>query len=328
MNTALQKRVLSKKVSSDVDLEAEIDDTLTLPENETNLKAKGMIAQDISDNEAERNDWIESKAYELLRSLKPSKRLDKHYYHLKKYVEIVAKSQQIHSLFLIGKHGLGKTWNTIKTLVDLEMPFIHRSGKITPKALYKILYDNRTSIFFFDDTLSIIRDADCLTILFEALWSPTGVRTIHWNSTRKVANLPNEFIFEGKIIFCMNELPKNEMMDTLISRCFAYELTLSYDEIIDIMEAIAKQKGSLKPKQRREVLDFIKQYTDQSTEEFDLRLQKKGEILRAEVKDWKKIMFPQLSKDKTKWLAFELSEKEFMEKTGKSRATYYRKRRD
>ncbi len=216
------------------------------------------------------------------------------YCELIEYTKMVIKGYA-NSLFVIGSHGIGKTYNIIKTLKETKTEYVYRAGKITPLSLYRLFHDFNGKIFFLDDTLSIIRSPDCISVLYAACWSPEDKRVITWNSSRLPEELEPEFEFNGRIIFSLNKIPENEMIETLLSRCLTYRLNLKYDDIIQIMEYIAKQRHEqLKPEERLEIVNFIKENSDESYP-VDLRLQQKAELMYLYDKEsWKFLLLPQL----------------------------------
>lgn len=331
MQKSLHK--LSTQLSFDeqvIDLEALYEPELSITENVTKLMAHlgtlGLLKPEYNKEkyDAENAEYIAEYERQELESLK-DKPIDDYYGVLKKYVKLVAKSPSLFSLFAVGEHGRGKTFNIIQSLIEENIEFVYYSGKLTPKALYQELFKNNGKIFFFDDTIGMLKDADVMSLLFAALWSSTDKRIVRWTTSRKIEELPNEFIFTGKVLFSLNKVPNNEEFKTLLSRCLSYEIKFSYNELLCIMEKIAEQKhDKLTTEQRKEILEFIKANTDSSVASFDLRLQKKAESLFLETSDWKELLLPQLSKNNLRYLARSLSEKEFIEKTDMSRRSYYR----
>ena len=95
MPVELQKHVLSKQTSSDVDMDAHLDSTLTCTENRTQMQEKGLIPSDKPDLEAieaQQRDYLDEKVAEMFKALKPSKRLNQYYYHLRRKVSVSSQS--------------------------------------------------------------------------------------------------------------------------------------------------------------------------------------------------------------------------------------------
>ena len=247
---------------------------------------------------------------------------------MRHYIELVTKSKDVHSLFLLGSAGIGKTHSTIAKLKELKVDYVYTNGNITPLALYKLLYDNRDKVIVMDDTQKLIRNKASISVLLPALWSVDGKRTIFWNTTSGVFNkleLPNPFDFEGKIIFILNEALKNVDFQTLISRCFFFKVDFDHKTLLDMMCQIAKYP---------EVFEHIKANTNPGTKHFDLRLLKKLEtIYQYDKEHWKLLSRPFLEVDKEKEIVAQLiasglagkkAVREFKRQTGLSQRTYYR----
>ena len=195
-----------------------------------------------------------------------------------------------------GGAGLGKSFNTIKKLSDLGLKkgidYEILSSYVTPLELYKFLYENRKNkIIILDDTMGFFDNKINIGIVLSALWGE-GKRIIHYHSSSGKLEVPQSFIFESKIIWCVNELPKS-MMESVKSRCFYHELKFTYSEKIKLMYEIAKIQEI-----PFELVDFIKENSDESTENMDFRLLWKiNEIFKANPKEWKDIAIVGLNKD-------------------------------
>lgn len=224
-----------------------------------------------------------------------SKELESYYNVTNKLLETLTKSDKINGMILQGGAGLGKSFNTIKKLSDLGMKkgndFEILSSYVTPLELYKFLYENRNGkVVILDDTMGFFNNKINIGIVLSALWGE-GKRIIHYHSSSAKLEVPQSFLFESKIIWCVNELPKN--MESVKSRCFYHELKFSYGEKMKLMYEIAKiQKIDFC------VVDFLKENSDESTENMDFRLLWKiNEIFKANPKEWKEIAIVGLCKD-------------------------------
>ncbi len=302
-------------------------DVLDVSEPEPNMEKINAITRE----------HIEEVRKKELEDLKNSpQNLDNYFHHLRHYVKIVLNSRDVHSLFVMGEAGIGKSTNILRTLAQEGVEFEYKQGNITPLALYSHLYHNNDKVLVFDDTQGLIKNKSSMSVLFAALWSATPTRWVSWDSTvSRIKDLPKKFEFKGKVIFCMNELPENTDFETLVSRCFFYRLAFTYDQLIEIMFEIAKKDSDLSSKIRTEIVEYIKENTSPATKNFDLRLQKKiEEIYRYDNENWKGLAEPFLE-DKDSDVAayiqivtagFSGSEavKRFRELTGKKKSTYYR----
>lgn len=144
------------------------------------------------------------------------------------------------SLIVSGSAGIAKTTTVINVLESLGVEYSHKKGSVTPVSFYKMLYENRAegTVLVLDDISGILEEK-CIEILKAATDSHPS-RSIGWHSSRKVLDedgeeIPNEFIFEGSIIYISNidfyaEANANnsmaEHMRAMISRSFVLDLAL------------------------------------------------------------------------------------------------------
>jgi len=339
--------------SDTVDTEAYWDSSLSANENYEKIRKIASISQDLDLKfeksyqkdevqhyeqiamEKER-EYIEEQLTKGLEEIKKSTtpQLDKYYWELNKFVEILVKSD-IHSLFLIGKTAMGKTFNTIRTLAKQGVKFKYVVGNISPLEMYHVLYNNRKGVLLFDDTQALIENKASMSVLLSALWSATKHRIVEWRTTSKKLKAPPFYEFEGKIIFTLNEVPDNEGIRTLLSRCFTYEMNFDYGTILKIMLEIAKiPDNDMSKEERFNIVDFIKENTCEATRDFNLRLQKKIEtIYKFEKEKWKDLALKIIKPDVDLLIIKQLMESttvvkaqanKFIELTGKSRRTFFR----
>lgn len=144
------------------------------------------------------------------------------------------------SLIVSGSAGIAKTTTVINVLESLNVDYALVKGGITPVAFYKKLHDNRElgKVLVLDDVKGIL-DEKAIMLLMSATDSQPK-RLVGWNSSRKVLDdndeeIPNEFIFEGSIIYISNidfykESEANnsmaEYLKAMISRSFVLDLAL------------------------------------------------------------------------------------------------------
>jgi len=250
-------------------------------------------------------------------------------------LDILVKSEDIHSLVSLGIGGIGKTYKAIQELSKKGINFVIHNGNISALELYHILYHNRkNTVLIFDDTHALLQNRNAMSLLLSALYSASGrTRICEWRSTTKKLKAPPIFEFESKIVFIANDVPKN--IQPLLSRCFNVEVTFTYHELLSIMYEIAKlNHPNLTKKQRFEVVDWLRENTDETTKDFNLRLQKKVELVYVHKKTrWKSLAKSFVTQDESLALVKKILEentgakaqiKAFREATGMSRATFYR----
>ena len=351
------ERILKKfGVPSDViDISASWDSSLSAEENYSKIKEMAKTFGN-SDKALEENyDSGEEKYYEDLQIQEEKKRIQEqikkefqeimkketsdlklYYFTLERYIETVLKSKHIHGLFITGKAGLGKSFTVMKTLSKKdEIEFKAILGNISPLELYHTLYDFRDGVLVFDDTQALLKNNQSMSLILSAMWNPTGHREVSWLTTSKKLKCPSSFEFKGKIIFIANEIP--HQIEPTISRCLVYKLEFTRNEILKIMLEIAKQSHPILSKEERiKIWEWIRDNTDETTLNFDLRLQKKIETLYIYNKDcWEELAKKLIQRDEDLVLIKQLQEsysmvknqvKEWVERTGKSRATFFRKK--
>jgi len=202
------------------------------------------------------------------------------------YTRAVAKGF-FDNFILFGGQGQGKTTLVLKTLIEEGIKPVYHSGISTPKALYEFLYENREDkMIVFDDCAGLINNVYAVSLLLSAMWSVDKKRIITWNSTKN--DLPNNFVFTSRIIIIANKLPKTDYAEVVLSRCLIYNLKMSYQKLIGMMYAIGD----------KEIVDHIKEHSNEATKNFDLRLLKKAESFYKYNKDtWKELTNSMLEKD-------------------------------
>lgn len=318
-----------------VDLKALWNDGITPQENfdkiEQNLKLAGMmtdekIAKEYQEDEVEAQEQmmleeerkhiqaqIRKEFQELMK--KETSDLKVYFFSLEKYIETVMKAKHIHGLFITGRAGLGKSYTTVKTLSRAKKDFKIILGNISPLELYHTLYNYRDGILCFDDTQSLLANKPAISLILSAMWNPTNHRVVSWLTTSKKLKAPEQFEFKGKIIFICNEIPK--LIEATVSRCMTYELKFRYHDILKIMLEIAKQKHNILTKDERIMIwKWLRDNTDEVTENFDLRLQKKVETLYIYNKDcWQELAKKLIRRDRELALVKQLMESKKLVKT-------------
>jgi len=264
-----------------------------------------------------------------------TKELDNAFKVPNELIKTMIKAESINGVILWGSAGKGKTFNTIKTLKGLNLEigkdYEMLASYVTPLEFYKFLYENRNEkILILDDTKSFFNNPINQGLVLACLWNE-GKRIVHYlSSSGKLKNIPQSFIFNSKIIWCCNELPKD--MEAVKSRCFYYELDFNYSTTLKLMYGVAKLKSI-----PFEVVDFIKENTDESTRDFDFRLLFKIYEIYNHNKDWKEISKSLLGLNKDEKLtllktfldesnSIKEAQQKWSEETGNSRATFFAKK--
>jgi hypothetical protein len=270
--------------------------------------------------------------------------LDSFYGVLPQYLEMFDKGL-VKALIITGKAGLGKTFQVLSKVSNI----VKIGGHITAYQLYKKLYEYRENHkILFDDIEALLKSKECIAILKQAL-DTNEPRIISWFTTRKIG-IPQQFEFNSSVVFCCNEIPNDVGFEPILSRCLLYKVDFDYHTILKIMYIIAKKdKEGLTSEERTKIVDFIKENSSITTEDFNLRLQDKLERFYLYCKN-------KYDTNETAWHYFETLGKEllgrkeeekeilldiirkyssvneqirqFMALTGKSRRTFFRYKKE
>jgi hypothetical protein len=185
----------------------------------------------------------------------------------------------------------------LRTLAEEGVSPVLINSHVTPLSLFKQFFDHRSgAVVFFDDVDSIFGSMPHLGLLRSALWGDP--RVVHYGSSQLPDDLPSSFIFESRLIFAANVIPrKNDAFKAVLSRCDIFELSASQEEVIDLMRSVATAGyETLSPSECQEVVSFIEQNGDDRA--ISLRLLepsfKKVLYARAEGLDWRPLVMTQL----------------------------------
>ena len=212
------------------------------------------------------------------------------------HVRLVVRGMSV-GLFVFGSHGgLGKSRTVLRTLAEEGVSPVLINSHITPLALYACLYHNRTGkVVFFDDVDSIFGSMAHLGLLRSSLWGDPRIVTY---GSSQLNDLPGSFLFESRVIFCGNVIPKrNDAFKAMLSRCDIFELNATQEEVVDLMRSVASAGyETLTPDDCLNVVDFIEQNGDDRA--ISLRLLepsfKKVIYARSEEIDWRPLVLTQL----------------------------------
>lgn len=120
----------------------------------------------------------------------------------------------VRSIIVSGAPGMGKSFTIEDRLLQPaadrgEIRLLVIRGAISPVDLYKKLYEfsSPNSVILLDDADSIYDDEDGLNLL-KAVTDTSNKRKVSWlreSSALKADDVPNNFIFEGAMIFITNK---------------------------------------------------------------------------------------------------------------------------
>lgn len=197
----------------------------------------------------------EAKVAEVNDKLNEEFPIDQRFNFVSDIVKMVAQ-RKTPSAIITGDGGLGKTYSVVKALKECGLKdmteflsesdvgaitmtdkmFTVMKGYSTPKALYRVLYENRNSVLVLDDTDSVLKDPDALNLLKGALDS-FDKRFITWNAEMRDDNLPRLFQFKGGIIFISNMRPE-KLDQALKTRSMCMDVSMTLEQKIQRMRTI------------------------------------------------------------------------------------------
>ncbi len=264
------------------------------------------------------------------------------YFEMEKYIEMVCAG---YSNFCIvhSKGGLAKTWSSQAILKKKKSDYAYLGSFTTPLELYNFLYDNaEEKVILIDDCEGIWENGSIISILKNAT-EINGKRNISWNSTTsKLDGRANTRPFNSRIILLTNQLPnpeKNPHIQALLSRSFLCRLKLTYREKLDVIREVSKKKyQGLTEKERKNIYEFIERNTSEATEDLSIRsLIKIYHFYLFDRKIWKELGLRILMANPKKEIVRRLmnsgktakeQEKIYHQRTGHSRADFFRIRRE
>ncbi len=219
----------------------------------------------------------------------------------------------VRGLVVSGPPGIGKSFGVEKQLVSANMfrtikeqdpLFEVVSGGVSSIGLYQKLYYNRNpkQVLVFDDCDGILFEEESLTLLKAALNSGDK-RRICWNKesrTLKTEDIPDQFDFEGSIIFLSNVDFESSIargsrisahLEAIMSRCHYLDLEIGSlrDRLLRIKQVV--RDGMLTPyeftvEQEASVVDFTVNNAEY-LREVSLRMVKKiADFVKADPTGW------------------------------------------
>lgn len=334
-----------------LDFEAEIDRSLSLEQNKELLREKirkqinfysieniSQLKKEVEimpkekfkievDNEIHRAEVqaeLEfNKTLEKIEADKTTNFIEDVYFMPKQFTKMVANGNS-KGLILYGEAGLGKSYSVMRAFREADKKFVYLSGHITPLELYQFLFEHRTEHIVLDD-VNILDNKINLNMLKACL--NDNSRLVSYNTSSAKLKVPNKFIFEGSIILLMNKKPRgNEDLKAVESRVLNYELSLDYATKIKVIYELARhQYKDIAEVERQKIVSWIRENTSCATTNLSLRLLFMiYEFYRFDDKNWDKMALKIIEKDELKELIDKgLTEKEWCEKTGLSRRSYY-----
>lgn len=209
-----------------------------------------------------------------------------------KMIDMLLDSKKLFSMILTGSGGLGKSTSVTLRLeahkLEEDEDFVVVKGFATPKALYRVLFENADKLVVFDDCDSVLDNFQSFNILKAAL-DDKKIRKISWRTEQRgdEEDLPQDFEFTGKVIFISNK--KLASFDkAILSRSLFVDVTMTADEkILRIETLAAKIEADADEDERKDAIELLREVRNQA-KELSLRTYKKVVHLRmTNPDDWK-----------------------------------------
>ncbi len=212
------------------------------------------------------------------------------------HVRMLARGMSV-GLFVFGSQGgLGKSRTVLRTLAEEGILPVLINSHITPLALYTTLYHNRKDcVVFLDDCDAVYTSLVHLGLLRSALWGDPRIVTY---GSSQLDDLPGSFIFESRLIFCANVIPrKSDPLKAMLSRCDIFELSASQDEVLQLMRQVARAGYEiLSPSECLAVVELIEANGDDRAISMRLLEPSFRKVIYAQSEglDWRPLVMTQL----------------------------------
>ena len=181
-----------------------------------------------------------------------------------------------------------------KILSQIDKPkgdFIVVKGHSSPKALYRLMYENRDRTIIFDDCDSVLKDSDAIS-LFKSALDTYEDRWVSWyveKSFGQESDLPLSFKFKGNIIFISN-MPLYKIDEAVKTRCFKVDLSMTKPQRIEHMRNVIHDvMPDVDTELKHESLNLLEEHMH-VTEDINFRsLMNVITIRNSKSKNWKKL---------------------------------------
>jgi hypothetical protein len=291
-------------------------------------EAERLQQEEFKKQEAQARAKIEADMERII-TQKTTEEMEKLYFKPTEYIKMVASGKE-KGLLLYGVSSMGKTYRVRRVLAEQGKKegtdYFIISGHITPLQFYCKLFYAKDKIVVFDD-VNILESKINLNMLKASLNENAYGRVEYATSKKMPDGVPSSFIFTGQVIILLNDKPKNsEHLKAVESRIISYHLEFNYDEIIRIITDIAKERiDGTTQEERFEVVKWIKDNTSKATKNLNLRLYQHAIRFYLWNKEcWKELASSYIQNDEyTTYIIQGLGEKEWCEKTGLGRSSYF-----
>lgn len=314
-----------------------------MAEEESKAEIKKQKIQDVEDKS--------KQVLDKLKQINYSELVSTCYTEMDSYIDMVVRGIST-GCIIVGKAGTGKTYRALWRCKDVDYAYV--DSFTTPASFYIFLWKNKDKdVIITDDIAGMMQNPKILAFLKGALWAVDKdkngkpIRIVNYLTTKPLKDefddyVDSSFEMNARLIIITNQLNKdNEHQKAVLSRVHYCNVDIPRDELLTILAQIAqKDFNGITLEERKEVFEFLKENSSESTEELNIRTLLKMFQLRQESKEinqpelWKILSLKMLKKDDLLVLVEKLVRdidmkeedkvKKFIEVTGKSRATYFR----
>ena len=163
-------------------------------------------------------------------------------------VNMVAAGEQA-SVVICGPGGLGKSHTVVQALkqrgfqditladegaVKSRKSYTVVKGYSTAKGLFRLLWENKDGVLVFDDCDSVLKDPVSLSLLKSALDSYSR-RVITWRADFKDDEIPNSFLFTGRVVFISN-MNTLQLDQAIVTRSLCVDLSMTTQQKVERMQ--------------------------------------------------------------------------------------------
>jgi hypothetical protein len=223
-------------------------------------------------------------------------------------VNMVAQGDQA-SVIICGPGGLGKSHTVMTALkergfqditladdyevgarINSKKSYTVVKGYSTAKGLYRTLFENQDGVIVFDDCDSVLKDPVSVSLLKSALDSYSR-RIITWRADFKDEELPNSFLFKGRVVFISN-MSSQQMDQAIITRSLCVDLSMTAEQKVQRMRHLLTRADFLPEYElahKQDAMDLIDQLRDK-VKELSLRtLIQCTKIRKSSSRNWSEL---------------------------------------
>jgi hypothetical protein len=144
-------------------------------------------------------------------------------------------------------------------------------GYSTAKGLFRLLWENKDGVLVFDDCDSVLKDPVSLSLLKSALDSYSR-RVITWRADFKDDDIPNSFLFTGRVVFISN-MNTQQLDQAVVTRSLCVDLSMTTQQKVERMQHLLTRAEFMQDADavhKRDAMELIAEVQD-SVKELSLR---------------------------------------------------------